>query len=110
MELVLGAERHQLVVGRVELDLVDAVAVAVVGLQARRVLVGEPAPLLDLGGAPDAADLAAALLGPARALAVQRLTSGRLVEKRSWSPMGGGWFVTSWVVLRMSRAIQGSSR
>ena len=44
VQLVLDAHPHQLVPGRVELDLVDAVAVAVVGVKNGLVLVGEPAP------------------------------------------------------------------
>src|SRR5882757_8714656 len=50
--LVHARQRHQLVPRRVELDLVDAVAVAVEGLQLGRVLVGQAAPLLDLRAAP----------------------------------------------------------
>ena len=49
------ATSHQLVLGGVELDLVDAVAVAVVGAQHGRVLVRLPAPLERLA-AGDLAD------------------------------------------------------
>ena len=45
------ATRHQLVVGGVVLDLVDAVAVAVVGVQDRLVAVGELTPALRLRAA-----------------------------------------------------------
>ena len=70
---------HQLVPGRVELDLVDAVAEPVVGAQHGRVLVGQPAPVLRLGGAGAAADLADLRLRPAGALAAQRVQHGRVV-------------------------------
>ena len=72
VQLVLGRERHELVVGGVELDLVDAVAVAVVGDQLRRVLVGLTPPRERLA-APDAADLAHAVARPAAALSLQPL-------------------------------------
>ena len=49
------ATRHQLVVGGVVLDLVDAVTVAVVGVQHRPVAVGEFAPALRLRELPDRA-------------------------------------------------------
>jgi hypothetical protein len=48
VQAVADRDRHQLVVGRVVLDLVDAVAVAVVGAQDRLVAVGELAPALRL--------------------------------------------------------------
>ena len=44
VQLVADGERHEVVPRAVELDLVDAVAVAVEGLQPRRVLVGLEAP------------------------------------------------------------------
>ena len=62
---------HQLVPGRVELDLVDAMAVAVMGPQSRRVLVREPPVLLGLltpGQPPEPADF---LQRPPGALPVQ---------------------------------------
>ncbi len=58
VHLVLDAHLHQLVPGGVELDLVDPVAVAVVGAQDRLVLVREPAPLLLRLAADEAAELA----------------------------------------------------
>lgn len=51
---------HELVIGGVVADLVDAVAVAVVGSQDRWVLLGQVAPLLSLraaGADPDAMNL-----------------------------------------------------
>src|SRR5580693_8152694 len=59
--------------GRVELHLVDSVAEAVVGPQHRRMLVRLTAPLLGLGRTGQAAEFAQAVLGPARALAAQRV-------------------------------------
>ena len=62
VQAVADADPHQLVPGGVELDLVDAVAVAVVGAQLGRVLVGLDAPADRLPRAADRAELAA--LGP----------------------------------------------
>jgi len=66
-------DRHQRMPGRVELHLVDAVAEAIVGPQHRRMLVCLTAPLLGLGRTGQAAEFAHAVLGPARALAAQRV-------------------------------------
>jgi hypothetical protein len=86
VQLVLGGERHELVVGGVEVDLVDAVAEAVDRPQLRRMLVGLVAPGRQRRAAPDAADLGAALARPAAALAVERLDErdvrGEQVEVR----------------------------
>ncbi len=62
---------HQLVPVRVELDLVDPVAEAVVGAQHRRILVGQPPPLGGLLGAGQPAEGAQFGLGPAGAGPVQ---------------------------------------
>ena len=62
------AEAHQLVPGGVELDLVDPVAVAIVGAELRRVLVRLPAQLDHVGASGDLAGLGDPLLGPAGAL------------------------------------------
>jgi hypothetical protein len=59
VEFVLDRDRHQLVPGRVEVDGVDAVPVAVVGLQPRRVLVclrAERLQPLAAGQGPDRGD------------------------------------------------------
>ena len=56
VQAVGDVHRHQLVPGRVELDLVDPVAEAVVGAELRRVLVRQPAELDRLGAAGDLAD------------------------------------------------------
>ena len=69
---VRDGDVHQLVPGGVELDLVDPVAVAVVGAQDGRVLVRLPAPLERLA-ARDLAERAGAVVGPAGALALERL-------------------------------------
>ena len=73
VQAVPDRDGHQLMPGRVELHLVDAMAKAVVGPQHRRLLVRLTAPLLRLGRAGQAAELAEAVLGPARALAAQRV-------------------------------------
>ena len=65
--------RHQLVPGRVEIDLVDAVPEAVVRLQRRLVLVRLTAPALGLCGAGEASDLADLLGRPLGAFAAQCL-------------------------------------
>ena len=72
VQSVRDGDVHQLVPGGVELHLVDAVAVAVVGAQLGRVLVRLPAPL-DRLAAGDLAHRADLRLGPAATLAVQRL-------------------------------------
>jgi hypothetical protein len=72
---VLDSGAHQLVPGGVELDLVDPVAVAVVGAQLRRVLVGQPAPFLRPLAAGQAAQL-----GERGERGVVRVPPGRLDE------------------------------
>lgn len=56
-QAVLDRGAHQLVPGRVELHLVDPVAVAVVGAQPGRVLVRQPPPLLGLLAAGQPAEV-----------------------------------------------------
>ncbi len=58
MQTVLDAATHQGVVGRVELDAVLATAVAIEGVEDRRVLVGEAGEFEGLGRAPIGADAA----------------------------------------------------
>ena len=70
---MLDRHAQQLVPGGVELDLVDAVAVAVVGAELRRVLVGEGAEALGALAAGQRADRGDPLLGPVGALAAHRL-------------------------------------
>ena len=64
---------HQLVPGGVELDLVDAVAEAVVGAELRRVLVGQPAELDGRGAAGELAHGADPVDREVAALAGDRL-------------------------------------
>ena len=59
-----------------ELDLVDPVAVAVVGVQHRRILVGQPAPLLRLGTARAPAEGAQLVERPPGTLALEPLEQG----------------------------------
>ena len=80
---------------RVEVDLVDAVAVAVVGDQSRLVALG-PAPVLErLDAARDDPGLADGVAAPAAALALERLRSARSDSSRSIGCSGGGWLSTS---------------
>ena len=78
VQLLLDAGAHERVPGGVELDLVAAVAEAVVGVQHRRVLVGLDAPAHRLA-APERAGGAQALARPAAALALEALPQRRVV-------------------------------
>ena len=88
---MLDARRvHQLVPGRMELDLVDALAVAVVGAQHRRVCVRQPAPFERLAagerrGPPDA------FLRPSRALAPEAVLERGIGRERVVVDERGGW-------------------
>ena len=73
MQAVADRDLHQLVVGRVVLDFVDAVAVAVVGAQDRLVAVGELAPALRLRAAGERPEFGDLVEAPLAALADQRL-------------------------------------
>ena len=98
------AGRHELVPRRVELDLVDAVAVAVVRAQHRRVLVGQrgPTPRARRPRTRRRRGRArAAQPAPSRSSAS---TSGRLSSNRLRPASGGGWLGTSWV---RGRAVAG---
>ena len=90
---------HQRVPGRVEVDLVDPVAVAVVGPQHRRVARSPrrptAAPPRCRPGDPSADE--ARRRRPRPAYRSTASTSARSVPKTSWPTSGGGWFVTSWV-------------
>ena len=66
VDLALDRAAQQPVPARVVLDAVDAVPVAVVRLQPRRVALGAAAVLLRLGGARDRAAVAHAVDRPAR--------------------------------------------
>jgi hypothetical protein len=68
---------HQFVVGGVVLDLVDAVAVAIVGAQDRLVAVGEFAPALRLPATRQLAQLGHLVETPMAALPDQRLDEYR---------------------------------
>ena len=86
---VRDGDVQQLVPGGVELDLVDAVAVAVVRAQHRRVLVRLPAPLerLAAGDLADRADRSSAQPAPSRSSAS---TSGAvLLEDVVAAPAAG---------------------
>ena len=73
VDLALDRAAQQPVPARVELDLVEPVAEAVVREQPRLVALGAAAVLLRLGRAGDGAGVARAVDRPARALALERL-------------------------------------
>ena len=77
VQSVLDRDPHQLVVGRVVFDLVDAVSVAVVGAQDGPVAVGQLAPALGLPGAGDRADRGHLVQAPLPAFADQSLDKNR---------------------------------
>ena len=87
---------QQPVIRRVVLDLVDAVAVAVVGAQDRLVLVREPAPLggLAAGDLPSARARSAAQPPPSRSTASIRTRS---CSNTLYGSSGGTWLTTSCV-------------
>ena len=88
VQAVADGDRHQLVVGGVVFDLVDAVAVAVVGVQDRLVAVGQFAPALRLRAARQRAefgDLVEAPLPPSRISA--SVSTGE--DAGLWSSSGG---------------------
>jgi hypothetical protein len=78
VQAVLHGDRHQRMPGGMELDLVDAVAEPVVGAQPRRVLVGQPAPVLRLRRAGQDTELAHARQRPVRALTAERGQQSRI--------------------------------
>ena len=101
MEAGVDPDPHQFVPGAVELDLVDPVAVAVVGAELRLLFVRLEAPADRLVRAADRRELAGAALGPLGTLSPQRLDQrpigvervvvlqrGRLVEDLVGLPRG----------------------
>ena len=68
---------HQLVVGGVVFDFVDAVPIAVVGVQDRLVAIGQLAPALCLPAAGQRAELGDLVEAPLPAFADQRLGQHR---------------------------------
>ena len=77
VQAVADRHRHQLVVGGVVLDLVDTIAVAVVGVQDRLVAVGQLAPALRLSAAGKRAKVGDLVEAPLPAFADQRLGQHR---------------------------------
>ena len=71
MQPVGDGRAHQFVVGRVVLDLVDAIAVPVVGMQHRTVAVGKIAPALSGDPAGQRTEFGDLLKAPTPALANQ---------------------------------------
>ena len=76
MKALLDRRPHQLVIGGVEADKVDAAPVAVVGVEFGRVSVGERAPLEAFGRAEAAAEGAKPVGRPFGALAANRILQG----------------------------------
>ena len=77
MQSVFDRHSHQLVIGGVELDLIDAVAESIVSAQDRPVALSQLAPALRLPGAGDRADRGHVVQTPLPALADQRLDENR---------------------------------
>ena len=98
VDLALDRAAQQPVPRRVEVDVVDAVPVAVVGLQPRRVALGAAAVLLRLGRARHGARVARAVDGPAAALALERLAQ-REVDLEEVGPLERGGLVDDFVGL-----------
>ena len=73
VQAVADRHPHQLVIGGVVFDLVDPVAVAVVGVQDRLVSVGQLAPALRLRATGECAELGDLVDAPFATLADQRL-------------------------------------
>ncbi len=92
VEAVGDPDRHQLVPGAVEDDLVDPMAEAVVGAQLGPLLVGLEAEADDPLGAAQLAQLANAALGPAGPLALQGLAQ-RAVLLEGVEALQRGWLV-----------------
>ena len=103
VDLALDRAAQQPVPGRVEVDVVDAVAVAVVGLQPRRVALGAAAVLLRLGRARHGARVTRAVDGPAAALALERLAQ-REVDVEEVGPLERGGLVDDLVRRRSGGA------
>ena len=78
VQAVTDRDPHQLVPRRVDLDLVDALAEAVVGAEVRRVRVGLEAPVDRLLGPGQATELVDQVVGPGAAFALQGLAEGRV--------------------------------
>jgi hypothetical protein len=81
-DLALHAQAQHPQHRRVVLDLVHAVAPAVVLVQAREVALGAPAVVVGLLGGSDRAEVAAAVLAPGAALASQRVAQRRVGVER----------------------------
>ncbi len=76
VQAVADRRRHQLMPGRVELDLVEPVPVPVVGAQDRFIRVSEPCLLDHLGRACELAELVQFRKNPARAVLSDRGQQG----------------------------------
>ena len=103
MQAMTHRDLHQLVPGRVEIDLVDAVAEPIVSAQPRRVRVGGETPFDRLFRAGQRAQLADQPLRPRSALALERLAQRAVgleqvvadERRRLVQDLGDGW-ATSW--------------
>jgi hypothetical protein len=97
MRAVADRQRHQLVPRRVELDLVDAVAEAVVAPELGKVAIGVARQLGDARARNGFAGLGQKSVGQAifsrRAISVSR----RSPVKALWPVSGVAWFITSCV-------------
>ncbi len=78
MNAVPETQIHHVVIARVEQNLVDTVSVTVVGLQFRRVFVGEPPVLIGLCRRQFSAHRTYPTVGPTRPAAMQSLLQRRI--------------------------------
>ena len=108
---------HQLVVGGVVLHLVDAMAVAVVGVQDRLIAVGQLTPALRLGAAGERAEFDDLVEAPLAALADQRLGEYRrrrgVVVLQRWDLVGDDvrvWHAADITVSRQPHKIRNDPR
>ena len=92
VQAVTDRDRHQFVVGRVVLDLVDAVPGPVVRVQHRPVAVGEFTPALRLRASGEGTQLGDLVEPPPATLADQRLGEDRrgrgVVILQRWNLIG----------------------
>ena len=77
MESVTDRQVEELVPGRMELDLVDPVAVSVVSSKFGGVAIGEEAPLVHLRGCHPSPEFSDRVHGPAAAVPLEGVDQGR---------------------------------
>jgi hypothetical protein len=102
---------HQVVIGGVVLDLVDAIAITVETMEYRRMCLGQASPLLGLSATGQTAHRVQLVFGPSGPFAVECLEKGRAVGDveidKGWGLIGndmgvrhGGSFFVSGAGIR----------